>query len=122
MQIWQSPAWPNFTHDPARTESLLAAFSGRLGAIRGLHAALSAGERRDTFLRAITQEAVASFAIEGATLPPSAIEASVVASLAHRQAEPQRRTRPHAPVRRLPGTHHFRGVSAIWREPVRSMP
>ena len=49
-----SPAWPNFTHDPARTESLLAAFSGRLGAIRGLHAALSAGERRDTFLRAIT--------------------------------------------------------------------
>ena len=92
MQIWQSPAWPNFTHDPARTESLLAAFSGRLGAIRGLHAALSAGERRDTFLRAITQEAVASFAIEGATLPPSAIEASVVASLAHRQAEPQRRS------------------------------
>ena len=26
MQIWQSPAWPNFTHDPARTEAPLAAF------------------------------------------------------------------------------------------------
>ncbi len=92
MQIWQSPAWPNFTHDPARTEAPLAAFSARLGAIRGLHAALSAAERQDTFLRAITQEAVSSFAIEGATLPASAIEASVVASLAHRQAEPQRRS------------------------------
>ncbi len=92
MQIWQSPAWPNFTHDAARTEAPLATFSARLGAIRGLHAALSAAERQDTFLRAITQEAVSSFAIEGATLPASAIEASVVASLAHRQAEPQRRS------------------------------
>lgn len=92
MQIWQSTAWPHFTHDPALTEAPLAAFSARLGAIHGLHAALSPEERRDAFLRAVTHEAVASFAIEGATLPAAAIEASVVASLSHRTADPQRRS------------------------------
>ncbi len=92
MQIWQTPAWPNFIHDPAETEVPLAALSSRLGAIRGLQAALSADERRDTFLRAITREAIASFAIEGAALPPAEIEASVVASLTHRSAEPRRRS------------------------------
>ena len=70
----------------------MADFSARLGAINGLHAALTPQERRDTFLRAITREAVASFAIEGATLPAAQIEASVVASLARRGAEPQRRS------------------------------
>lgn len=92
MQIWQSPAWPRFRHDPALTEAPLARFSARLGAISGLHAALTPAERREAFLRAVTHEAVASFAIEGATLPAAQIEASVVASLAHRGAEPQRRS------------------------------
>lgn len=92
MHIWQTPAWPNFRHDAAATEAPLAALSARLGAIRGLQAALTAEERRETFLRAVTAEAMASFAIEGAPLRPEEIEASVVASLAHRGAEPQRRT------------------------------
>ncbi|WP_299912396.1 DUF4172 domain-containing protein [uncultured Paracoccus sp.] len=92
MQIWQTAAWPNFIHDPAQTEAPLAALAARLGAIRGLQAALSPEERRDTFLRAITHEAIASFAIEGATLPADEIEASVVASLTHRNAEPRRRS------------------------------
>ena len=92
MEIWETPAWPRFTHDPARTEGPLAAFSARLGAMSGLHEALSADERREAFLRAVTHEAVSSFAIEGATLPAAQIEASVVASLAHRGREPQRRS------------------------------
>ena len=92
MEIWDTPAWPRFTHDPARTEGPLAAFSARLGAMSGLHEALSADERREAFLRAVTHEAVSSFAIEGATLPAAQIEASVVASLAHRGREPQRRS------------------------------
>ena len=27
MQIWESPAWPNFRHDPSLTEGRLAAFA-----------------------------------------------------------------------------------------------
>ncbi|MCC5961412.1 MAG: Fic family protein [Rhodobacteraceae bacterium] len=92
MDIWQTPSWPNFRHDAAATEGPLADFSARLGSIKGLQMALSAEERRETFMRAVTNEAVASFAIEGAILRAEEIEASVVASLAHRGAEPQRRT------------------------------
>ncbi|QDA35990.1 Fic family protein (plasmid) [Paracoccus liaowanqingii] len=92
MQIWNSPAWPHFRHDPARTEGRLAAFSTRLGAMTGLHESLSPDERREAFLRAVTHEAVSSFAIEGASLPAAEVQASVVASLAHRGAEPRRRT------------------------------
>ncbi len=92
MEIWQTLGWPNFRHDAAATEGPLATFSARLGAIHGLQAALTAEERRETFLRAIATEAVASFAIEGAALRADEIDASVVASLAHRGAEPQRRT------------------------------
>ncbi len=92
MDIWQTPAWPRFRHDATATEGPLADFSTRIGSIKGLQAALSADERRETFLRAVTSEAVASFAIEGAALRAEDVEASVVASLAHRGAEPQRRT------------------------------
>ena len=92
MDIWQTSAWPNFRHDAAATEGPLAEFSARLGSIKGLQMALSAEERRETFLRAVTNEAVASFAIEGAALRAEDIEASVVASLAHRGVEPQRRS------------------------------
>lgn len=92
MDIWQTRAWPRFRHDAAATEGPLVAFSARLGAIAGLQEALTAAERHEIFLRAVTSEAVASFAIEGAALRAEEIEASVVASLAHRGAEPQRRT------------------------------
>lgn len=92
MDIWTTPAWPNFRHDAAATEGPLVDFSARLGSIKGLQLALTAEERRETFLRAVTSEAVASFAIEGAALRAEEIEASVVASLAHRGAEPRRRT------------------------------
>lgn len=92
MDIWQTPAWPRFRHNATATEGPLADFSARLGSINGLQAALSADERRETFLRAVTSEAVASFAIEGAALRAEDIEASVVASLTRRGAEPQRRS------------------------------
>ena len=90
--IWQSPLWPNFFHDPKRTEAALSAFTLRLGTVAGLQEALSPDEQREAFLRALTREAVASFGIEGVTLSATEIEASVIASLAHRGAEPQRRS------------------------------
>lgn len=92
MQIWNTPAWPQFRHDPALTEAPLARVMARLGTIDGLHAGLAPADRQEIFLRAVTGEALASFAIEGAPLSPAEIEASVVASLAHRQIPPQRRT------------------------------
>ena len=91
LHIWQSPHWPRFTHDAAQTEAALAAFAQRLGQLTGLQEALTPQERRDSFLRAVTREAVASFGIEGVVLSQAAVEASVVASLAQRGAEPQRR-------------------------------
>ena len=90
--IWQSPLWPRFIHDPQRTEAALATFALRLGRVVGLQDALSVAEQREAFLRSVTREAVASFGIEGVTLSPDEIEASVVASLAHRGKEPQRRS------------------------------
>jgi len=87
MDIWRTPAWPRFRHDATATEGPLADFSARLGSIKGLQTALSADERREIFLRAVTSEAVASFAIEGAALRADDIAASVVASRAHRGAE-----------------------------------
>ena len=92
MQIWSSPFWPNFRHDPAQTEAPLARVMARLGAVEGMHAGLRPDERREIFLRAVTGEALASFGIEGVPLAEAEIEASVVASLTHRQAQPQRRS------------------------------
>ena len=90
--IWQSPLWPNFIHDPRRIEAALSAFALRLGTLAGLQEALSAEEQRAAFLRALTREAVASFAIEGVALSASEVEASVVASIAKGCAAPQRRS------------------------------
>jgi Fic family protein len=92
MHLWNTPSWPSFRHDPTRTEALLARASTRLGEISGQHAGLSAEDRREAFLRAVTGEALASFSIEGVALSAAEIEASVVASLAHRTAaEPPKR-------------------------------
>ncbi|KAA2311786.1 Fic family protein [Puniceibacterium sp. HSS470] len=94
MPLWNAPAWPRFRHDPSRTEAVLARASARLGEISGLHAGLSEEDRRAAFLRAVTGEALASFSIEGVTLSPEEIEASVVASLDQRTSlqSPKRRS------------------------------
>ena len=94
MEIWNTPAWPHFRHDSTATEARLAQVAARLGAMQGMQAGLSAEDRQAAFLRAVTGEALASFAIEGVPLQAEEIEASVVASLAHRDraAGPVKRT------------------------------
>lgn len=85
--IWQSPDWPRFEYNHAAAESSLLALTEQLGEVRGLHSGLSATEREEIILREITREAVHSFGIEGVKLNPAEVEASVVASIAHRNLD-----------------------------------
>ncbi len=84
-EIWTTPAWPNFTYDPAQTEGLLSQFSESLGEVKGLHAGLTDAERDEIILRSFTNEAVSSFAIEGVDLDPSAVQQSLIRSMASRR-------------------------------------
>lgn len=83
-QIWQSEFWPRFGYDRAATEPYLAAAAEAIGEVSGMIAGLDAQAQEDLLLLQIVQEAMASFGIEGVALDASEIEASVVASLKHR--------------------------------------
>lgn len=90
--IWQSPLWPNFICDSTRTELPLARALEAVGEIQGLQAGLEEGDQQQLRLGRIIDEALASFSIEGVSLNAAEIEASVIASLRHRnQAPPSRR-------------------------------
>lgn len=82
--IWQSKHWPHFTHNPADVAPHLAAAMHALGAAEGLHAGMDPADREEFNRRQIVQEALSSFEIEGVTLNADEIEASVIASLKHR--------------------------------------
>ncbi|MFS4583616.1 Fic family protein [Phaeobacter sp. C3_T13_0] len=83
-QIWQSPAWPRFDYDHVQIVPELARAAEAMGEVSGLVYGLTPQEQEDLLLRQIVQEAMASFGIEGVSLDASEIEASVVASLRHR--------------------------------------
>ncbi len=83
-EIWASPHWPIFTYDRAVTEPLLATAVAGIGEITGLLEGLAPADQEDLRLSQIVKEALASFSIEGVSLDPVDIEASVVASLKHR--------------------------------------
>ena len=82
--IWQSRAWPRFDYDRAAVETALADAMAAIGEIRGLQRGLGAEDRETITLQMLVQEVVASFGIEGVALQASEIEASVIASLKHR--------------------------------------
>lgn len=82
--IWQSAHWPNFTYDAAAVAPALAEAMAAMGEVSGLEQGLSPAEAEELRLRRIVGEALASFGIEGVALDPGEIEASVIASLRHR--------------------------------------
>lgn len=82
--IWQSPQWPRFVHDPAAAAPHLASAMRALGEVAGLREGMTAADLDELNRRQIVAEALSSFQIEGVTLDPAEIEASVVASLRHR--------------------------------------
>ena len=90
-EIWQSPHWPQFTYDTAKTAPLLAAASAAMGEIAGLKEGLSPTDQDDLARAQLVQEALASFGIEGVALNADDVEASVVASLKHRDTAHLRR-------------------------------
>lgn len=83
-QIWQSILWPKFDYDHVAAEPHLAAAVEALGEVSGLQAGLDPGDLEELRRTQIVQETLASFGIEGVALDPSEIEASVIASLKHR--------------------------------------
>lgn len=92
-EIWHSLHWPTFTYDKAKTEQLLAQSAQAVGQVVGLVDGLGKAEQDDLRMSQIAQEAIASFRIEGVSLDPGAVEASVIASLKHRnQAAISRRS------------------------------
>lgn len=92
-QIWQSKYWPSFDYDRRQVEGPLAHAQEAMGEILGLQIGLGAAEQEQIRFAQITAEALASFGIEGVTLNAAEIEASVVASLKHRdKAPPSRRS------------------------------
>ena len=83
-QIWQTEVWPNFDYDRAAAEPYLTAAAEALGEVSGLQAGLDPGDVEDLALAQIVQEAMSSFGIEGVILNAAEVEASVIASLKHR--------------------------------------
>ena len=84
IQIWRSEHWPNFDYDRSAVEPYLGAAMVAIGEVSGLLQGLAPEEQDHLHLTHIVQEALASFQIEGVALNPAEVEASVVASLKHR--------------------------------------
>jgi Fic family protein len=82
--IWQAEVWPNFDYDRVAAEPYLTAAAEALGEVSGLQAGLEPGDMEELGLAQIVQEAMSSFGIEGVNLDAAEIEASVIASLKHR--------------------------------------
>ncbi len=83
-QVWQSKYWPKFTYDHERVEPYLATSSHMVGEIAGLIVGLPDTDREEFHLSQIAQEVISSFGIEGVPLDETEIQASIVASLKHR--------------------------------------
>ncbi|MDO6591931.1 Fic family protein [Loktanella sp. D2R18] len=85
VQIWQSGHWPNFVYDHAAVEPYLAQAMHTLGEVQGVHAGIGPDDLAELHRMQIVQEALASFEIEGVSLNQDEIEASVIASIKHRE-------------------------------------
>ncbi len=84
-QIWQSGRWPNFVYDSAAVEPHLANAMQIFGEVQGVQAGIDPNDLAELRRMQIVQEALASFEIEGVSLSQDEIEASVIASIRHRE-------------------------------------
>ena len=83
--IWDTGSWPKFAYNGAVIESALAIAMQTIGEVTGVKAGLSSSDLEEFNRRELVQEALSTFEIEGVTLNAIEIEASVIASLKHRE-------------------------------------
>ena len=79
--IWQARGWPDLTWDTLAATPLLERIAVKVGELRGLRSGLSDADQTMILADELGQEAAASYAIEGETIDPASISASVAASL-----------------------------------------
>ncbi|WP_371810453.1 Fic family protein, partial [Ruegeria sp. HKCCD8929] len=83
-QTTSQQSGPHFDYDRARIEPYLAASAKTIGEIAGLVDGMPDPDREKFHLTQLAQEAMSSFGIEGVPLDAADIEASIIASLKHR--------------------------------------
>jgi Fic family protein len=79
--IWQQPAWPAFTWNPALLSAPLAAARRAQGEVAGVAKLLDASADLNAQLEVLTLEGVATSAIEGETFDPNALRSSLARRL-----------------------------------------
>lgn len=88
MYLWQSPHWPELTHDAAAIASDLARARLAQGRLVGLAASLQLVELGELQLSGWVQEAMATAQIEGEILPLHSVRASAARRLGLPDATP----------------------------------
>ena len=89
--IWQHPDWPALTHDASQTASDLAQAYVMHGIVEGKSAAIGLGSTSTLALDAMSEEVVATAAIEGERLSPETVRSSVMRRLGLAHDGPQDR-------------------------------
>lgn len=79
--IWRHPDWPDFTYDAQEVAPALAQAYLMHGVVEGKAAAIGLGRTSEVALGALSDEVVATAAIEGDRLPPDAVRSSVMRRL-----------------------------------------
>jgi Fic family protein len=81
MYLWQSPHWPELTHDAGAIAPDVAQARLAQGKLLGLAASLQLLELGELQLNSWAQEAMATAQIEGETLPLHSVRASAARHL-----------------------------------------
>jgi Fic family protein len=76
--IWQRDNWPQLTFDHKKVAPAIAAARHLQGAVEGKAGAIGIDSRGQVIADVLTQEVIATAAIEGQTLDPAAVRSSVL--------------------------------------------
>ena len=89
--LWQLSRWPAVSWDPARAAQPIAAARRAQGLLEGKAAAIGLPQHAEVVTEALAQEVLATAAIEGERLNPSAVRSSVLRQLGVADSGPRDR-------------------------------
>ena len=89
--LWQLSRWPAVSWDPARAAPPIAAARRAQGLLEGKAAAIGLPQHAEVVTEALAQEVLATAAIEGERLNPSAVRSSVLRQLGVADSGPRDR-------------------------------